>query len=217
MGWTLGALARRPASWITGAGLLLVWPAWMVLAPIGIALRDGHEIRAIYEFAFVGTVVGGILGVGALGRGAWVISHLPRGPRYVAESAVLFCATLAGGALVLAPTLVSGAAPLPRAALGALVTTAAHVAALALLASRLTPSHGLRLVLLVSVSWLLPGLLEGARPWGPAFGSLVDASAALAWDAARLETPGLVWGDVTAAMAAALAAWLLDPPSISRR
>jgi len=213
----MGSLAKTPVTWLLAGGAILAWPTWLVLAPHGIALRDGYDPGTIYELAFVGLLAGAALGAVVNARGAWILSELPPKDRNLAEAGTLFALTAAGGGLVLVSTL------LPGTASGGVVTpvtsflAAAHVAALAFLICRFATTPGLRVAALVSICWVIPALLSGLGPAGQAVAALVDGTAALAWDSSPLETPGPALVDVTPVVAGVLAALLLDPPSTSRR
>jgi hypothetical protein len=216
LAWALRSVVRTPAVWLVGASTALVWPAWLVLAPKGIATREGLDIAAIYELAFAGLLAGAALGLVVNTRAASLLAQLTVEQRNRAEAACLMLMTAGGGALVLLPTALPGSAALPEVSLLPWFVAAAHVAALAFLVSRLTPRSGLRLALLVSLGWVIPALLWGAGPVGQAVASALDASAVLARESTPLETPALALADVTPVVAGVLAAWLLDPPRTAR-
>jgi hypothetical protein len=102
-------------------------------------------------------------------------------------------------------------------AVPALVVTAIHFAALTMLVSRVVTPLGLRALLLVSLSWLIPSLLAGGGSGLEVFAPGLDAAAHLARHGAWVETPSVALVDTAPVGAAALAAWLLHPPSPARQ
>lgn len=178
-GWVLRHQARHPLTWLWTAVVAGLWPAVAAFSPLGVTTSATGVPPVLYEIAFVACMVGTLMGLSLLDRSAWILRRASPLRRTQAEVTVLACAML--------PLLVAGLAPpwflhaagdaftLGRLPAGTILS-AAHVAAVALILSRLPISITTRLAALPILVWVVPSLLPSQGPVGGGVQHVLDAA-----------------------------------------
>ena len=192
------AVRQLPIAWMS-AVLLLGWPGLLIFSPAGMTLRSSDSAGLGYELAFLGTVLGGAIGLTGIQRNRWLNRPLEPTAAWLAEFSALGCLCLLfAGAATLIP-LCHGLTG-PQLAWTA-VLTAAHLAALGSMLLSVPMPRGLRPALLVALAWWIPAL---------ALGQEIDPLTGRLWAARYLiDTLHPRWADTVHVVAFVLASWLL--------
>ncbi len=209
-----------PATWAVWALTGGLWPVLAIYSPPGIAGDLRGSAGGFYEVAFVAGLAGGVLALHPLARSAWLLVPLSRTERFLGELAGLFATIVLFLLVALVPLALIGGHLLPpwtEAPAYHLFLTAMHISALALLVSRVPTSPGLHAALLVAICWWIPAALALGAGVLPALAAALDVSGRLASLHSPVETPPVALLGLAPTVAAALAAWLLNHPSPSRR
>jgi len=204
--WTLAGMSRTPWLIVGGSLLALAWPAQRSLAPFTLVAEGGSTPDALIEIAYLGILLGTAAAL-CLWRKGGELSQRPSTIRRVlAEgTSILVAASLLELAIWTTAWLTEAEeakASLETGLLG-LQLRKLHLVAWGSLLLRLRAGTAVRLVLLVSVAWVLPILflvqpgLETLRSY--ALGLFPPFSA---------ETVRVTKGAVTQAFAPVGALWL---------
>ncbi|TDJ77115.1 MAG: hypothetical protein E2O39_02505 [Planctomycetota bacterium] len=166
--WILVLLLRRPSTWLWATFVAATWPAVAAFTPLGTTTANAGNAPALYEVAFVASLLGVLAGTAILQRGAWFLAALAPARRLVVELSALSAAGLLFLLAGLLPGLLLGEGTALRPdhiPLGAAVCLL-HLAAIALVLLRLPLSPTARLAALPLLVWVLPSLLPEAGPVG---------------------------------------------------
>lgn len=60
--------ASQPSSWLTWGLLLLAWPLWSCVAPIGISQQLSSDRLVLYQVAIMSFALGSLRGIGTVAR-----------------------------------------------------------------------------------------------------------------------------------------------------
>jgi hypothetical protein len=146
--------------------LILAWLAlcalpWLlaVLGPLGPDARSLFSSRMIYEVAFVWGLIGGLIGLSALGEIATGLDPLGSLRRIRAQAGVLGLCILVPGLPIVALGLLPAAREGSSIALENVLLMALHVLAIGLVAAQI-PAGALRSIVFLSLAWWFPALVS---------------------------------------------------------
>jgi hypothetical protein len=139
------------------AALALAPALWTIWAPISISTRDADSGALLYEVAFMGGLVGVLVGLHQADEWAWLTDRWPPAERLRAEAALLGLPVLALALIPCAWGLVLPAGVDPLAIAAALLSLARPVA-LGLLLRRLPLPGVPRALALLALCWWIPAI-----------------------------------------------------------
>jgi len=156
--WVLLTLARNPAV-LTLSALLVLTPILQHSAHVGALEWPVEHLR---PWLIPASWIGSALGMGLLGRHRWVLGHLGTARLWLSEWVALGAASLLLQLPILMGGFLSGASPVDMARLlPAILSTALHSGALALVLLSTSARADLRLGLLLLAAWLGPAFAAG--------------------------------------------------------
>jgi len=200
------ALRAFTRPWVLAcATVLLVAPTgWARWGGIGIASDSGGVMELSYELAFLGGLLGAIVGTVALEGWTWLLRRFEPGDTLRLEAAVITATTGGLASLPLLTGIAVGSTlrPVPSAAL---VLGLVQIVCAALAARRL-PVPAAHPVLLLACCWWIPAALAPSFPFGLGLAPRALASAGGAGPA--LQSPAVWVAGAALLLAFALAARL---------
>lgn len=194
----------RPGFLAALAGLLGLLAALGGASDLGILTFDRQDLALVYEVAFIGGLLGCLLGLHRADEWAWAASRWEPHEVLCHETALMALPALGLAAPPLVWSCCAGTPAAPLIAAGTLACLARPIA-VGLVARRLPLSPEGRALVLLALCWWIPAILAPSLP--SSLGSLVHLAAERG-DGAVLATPA-PWVAETSLLAALLgAAWL---------
>lgn len=168
--WAMGHLLRKPVFWLWLLAGLGIWPLLTKFSGVGITTEKGTPQATIYEVAFMGIQVGGLLGMRLLDSSSALFLRTSPSRRFLAEawgigSACLL--TVAAGLIFPTALGLMGSNLHPsRLPLHTLWAVAAYVP-IAMVLLHFPIGTRLRTALLPFLTWFLPALVQPQAQQSP--------------------------------------------------
>jgi hypothetical protein len=216
LGWVVGHVARHPLAWLWIAVSTASWPLIVLLAPRGLTGGPALQTGLIYEVAFIGLLLGTLVGGALLERGAWFLAGVHPFRRLGLELSALFATSVVLTLPGLIPPLFLGRGAeldledfVLRAGLSHL-----HLSSLVLVLLRVPVGTPVRVAALIAATWVLPAIANPATFAGRFVTTSLDAGQYLI-PAIGSVLADLAWKEALAPIMGMLgAALLLRPPTL---
>lgn len=214
---TVLSLVGRPGTWLLAAMLVSAWPGLRAFMPLGLVSSELHQATAAYELAFIGGLVGILLGMPALDRLADLLSQIESTARVCAVTAALVACAVLLGACAALPALMFDdwqfATFRTSASSIALILAWIQSALIATSVLRLPLAAPIRGLVVLLAAWLAAALLPWSDHFSLAAASILDPSATLR-TSFDFPLSGAHWirAILSIVVWAAVALWAHSPP-----